>query len=282
MDIYTYNKGMDTWLCSAKPNHGAGNGRGQMRNRVFAVAAIALSALLFPTSARAFDFTPWDKILKQNTRRATFSGVGYTGFDYSGVMKSEEFDRLLSDIESFSPDRLNGGDETLAFWINTYNIFAVSLVRKHFPVNGIKDTGTVFSSVWKLPAGKVGGKPYSLNDIEHAILRPLNEPAVHFAIVCASVSCPDLRPEAYRASALREQLKSQLAEFLENPRKGMRIEPAEKKVYLSKIFGWYEKDFREGGGIIPYLNRARDGSKKIPPGFSIEYLPYRWELNTVR
>jgi hypothetical protein len=73
-----------------------------------------------------------------------------------------------------------------------------------------------------------------------------------------------------------------LAEFLENPRKGMRIEPAEKKVCLSKIFGWYEKDFREGGGIIPYLNRARDGSQKIPPGFSIEYLPYRWELNTVR
>jgi len=161
---------------------------------------------------------------EKNTRPSNYEGIGYDGFDYAAVLDSREFDKLIAGLESFSPAELRGRDESLAFWINVYNIFAVKLVRDYYPIEGIKDVGGIFSPAWIVPAGKVGGKMYTLYGIEHKILRSMNEPAIHFAIVCASVSCPDLRVEAYTASALNDQLKSQINRFLENREKGMRVD----------------------------------------------------------
>ncbi len=243
------------------------------------VAAVLVFLFSLTASAYAFDFSGWDAILKKNTRPANYGGIEYTGFDYAALRGSREFDALFAGLDSFPPSELHGRDETLAFWINVYNIFAVKLVRDHYPVAGIKDVGSLFSPVWKKPAGKVGGKSYSLDDIEQGILRPMKEPGIHFAIVCASVSCPDLRPEAYTASALKDQLKSQAVLFLANGGKGLRIDRDKMTAHLSKIFGWYEKDFDASGGVIGFIN-SRGGS--IPPGYAAEYLPYNWDLNTVR
>ena len=230
----------------------------------------------------AFDFSQWSVILRNNTRPSTYAGTEYTGLDYAAIRNSREFDKLLGSLESFSPEQLHRREEKLAFWINVYNIFAVKLVRDHFPVTGIRDIGSIFSPVWTMPVGKVGGQMYTLNDIEHEILRPMNEPAIHFAIVCASVSCPDLRPEAYTASALKDQLKSQAKRFLENKGKGMRVDREKKMVQLSMIFDWYKKDFVEAGGVIGFLNGEGGGSWSIPQGYTIKYLPYNWDLNTAR
>lgn len=246
------------------------------------IIAPLLVLFCLPAPLFAFDFSSWDALLKKNTRPAHHRGVGYAGFDYSAVRGSSEFGRLVAALEAVSPDEVRGRDETLAFWINTYNIFAVKLVCDHFPVASIKDAGSVFFPVWAKPAGKVGGKSYSLDDIEQKILRPLNEPAIHFAIVCASVSCPDLRAEAYTASALKEQLKSQTARFLENSGKGMRVDRENKTVYLSMLFDWYEKDFKNTGGVIGFLNSGPGGGRNIPPDYAIQRLPYNWDLNTVR
>jgi len=245
------------------------------------VTALFLSVCL-PTPLYAFDFSPWDAMLKKNTRPSNYAGIGYTGFDYAAILDSREFDKLVGSLESYLPEELRGREETLSFWINVYNIFAVKLVRDHFPVTGIKDVGSILSPVWKAPAGKIGGKMYSLHDIEHGILRPMNEPAIHFAIVCASVSCPDLRTEAYTASALRDQLKSQISRFLENKGKGMRLDREERTVHLSMIFDWYEKDFAGTGGIIGFLNSEWGGRRNVPPDYAIKYMPYNWDLNTVR
>lgn len=230
----------------------------------------------------AFDFGPWDVILKKNTLPSNYAGIGYTGFDYAAILKSSEFDKLVGNLESFSPEGLHGRDEAMAFWINVYNIFAVKMVRDHFPVASIKDVGSIFSSVWSMPSGKIGGKIYTLNDIENKILRPMHEPAIHFAIVCASISCPDLRAEAYTASALKDQLKSQAKRFLENGEKGMRVDREKKTVHLSMIFNWYEKDFAGAGGIIGFLNSEWGGDRNIPTGYAIKYMPYNWNLNSVR
>ena len=245
------------------------------------IAAFLLVACL-ATPLYAFDFGPWDAILKKNTRPSSYSGIGYTGFDYAAIRNSPEFDNLIAGLQSFSPGDLHGRDETLAFWINVYNIFAVKLVRDHFPLAGIKDVGSLFSPVWEVPAGNVGGKMNSLDDIEHKILRPLNEPAIHFAIVCASVSCPDLRTEAYVASGLGGQLKSQINRFLENGEKGMRVDHERKTVRLSRIFGWYKKDFAASGGIIGFLNGEWGGGRHIPPGYAVKEMRYNWDLNIVR
>ena len=230
----------------------------------------------------AFDFSQWDAILKKNTRPSNFEGIVYTGFDYAAILKSREFDKLVGGLELFSPEVLRGREEKLAFWINVYNIFAVKLVRDHCPVICIKEVGNFISPVWEVPAGKVGGRMYSLNDIEHKILRPMNEPSIHFVIVCASVSCPDLLPEAYTADALRDQLKLQTNRFLENMGKGMRVDREKKTVYLSMIFDWYEDDFKDAGGNIGFLNSEWAGSRNIPSDYAIKYLPYNWDLNTVR
>ncbi len=246
------------------------------------VIAALLVLVFFSTPLYAFDFSAWDAILKKNTRPSHYAGIKYDGFDYAAVLNSREFDKLVAGLESFSPAELRGREETLAFWINVYNIFAVKLVCDYFPIEGIKDVGGIFSPAWIVPAGKVGGRVYTLRGIEHKILRPMNEPAIHFAIVCASVSCPDLRAEAYTASALSGQLRSQTIRFLENREKGMRVDREKKTVYLSMIFKWYEGDFKEAGGIIGFLNGERGGNRNIPPDYSIKYMDYNWDLNTVR
>lgn len=245
------------------------------------ISALFLSVCL-SSPLYAFDFSQWDAILVKHTRPSNHAGIGYTGVDYAAIVNSREFDKLVAGLESFSPQELRGREEVLAFWINVYNIFAVKLVRDHFPVASIKDAGNIFFPVWSAPAGKVGGKMYTLNDIEHEILRPMNEPAVHFAIVCASVSCPDLRPEAYTAPMLKDQMKSQVSRFLENGGKGMRVNRERKTMHLSKIFAWYEKDFAGYGGIIGFLNSELGGSRNIPKGYKIKHLPYNWDLNAAR
>jgi len=246
-----------------------------------AIAALFFSVCL-PQTLYAFDFSEWDSILKKNTLLSNHAGIGFTGMDYAAILNSREFDRLVASLESFSPEELRGREETLAFWINVYNIFAVKIVREHFPVTSIKDAGSILSPVWSAPAGKVGGKMYTLNNIEHEILRPMNEPAIHFAIVCASVSCPDMRPEAYTAPMLKDQMKSQISRFLDNREKGMRIDREKKTVQLSMIFHWYEKDFTGAGGIIGFLNSEPGGNRNIPKDYKIKYLSYNWDLNAAR
>lgn len=245
------------------------------------IAALFLSVCL-PQQLYAFDFALWDAILKKNTRPSNHEGIGYIGFDYAATLNSRDFDKLVAGLASFSTGQLGGREEVMAFWINAYNIFAVKLVRENFPIICIKDVGSFISPVWDKPAGKVGGKIYSLNDIEHKILRPMNEPAIHFAIVCASVSCPDMLPEAYTPAALKNQLKSQVNRFLENKQKGMRIDRKNKTVHLSMIFDWYEKDFTPAGGIISFLNSELAGNRNIPADYAIKHLPYNWDLNVAR
>lgn len=259
----------------------AGQPRTKRRWQFPVVAALFLSAYL-PQPLYAFDFSQWDAILTRHTRPSKHAGIGYIGLDYAAILNSREFDRLVGGLESFSPDGLRGREEKLAFWINVYNIFAVKLVREHFPVTSIKEVGSIFSPVWSAPAGKVGGKMYSLNDIEHEILRPMNEPAIHFLIVCASVSCPDLRPKAYTAPMLKDQMRAQIRRFLENREKGMRSDHENRTMHVSMIFDWYQKDFKGYGGIIGFLNSELGGSRDIPADYKVEYMSYNWDLNAVR
>jgi hypothetical protein len=88
--------------------------------------------------------------------------------------------------------------------------------------------------------------------------------------------------QAYTPSALKAQLKSQVSRFLENSGKGMRVEHADRTVYLSPIFDWYEKDFDNAGGVTGFLNSDMGGRRKIPAGYSVKYMPYNWGLNVAR
>lgn len=235
-------------------------------------------------AAQAFDFSGWDALLKKNVRPTTLEGVRLNALDYARVRTDPEFKKIVSALKSFSPARLKTRDEKLAFWINVYNIMAVKMVLDHYPVKSIKDAGSLFQSVWEQPVGQVGGKKISLNDIEHKILRKMDEPRMHVAIVCASVSCPDLRREAYTAERLDAQLTDQMRRFLENWGKGMRLDSAKNRLYLSKIFSWFEGDFESRGGVLKFVKTyCPEATRKKMAGqnLKISYLNYNWNLNTL-
>ena len=223
----------------------------------------------------------WDQILKKHVKKASIDGIALNGFDYRGLLKARvRFDRFVSAISKFDPAGLRGKQEKLAFWINVYNVGAVKMVLDHPKIKSLNDIGPKKGAVWKLDALVVGGKVFSLDAIENEILRKLNEPRIHFAIVCASVSCPDMRPESYRAGKLDKQLDEQTRSFLSNPRKGMSIDAAKRRVLLTKLFEWFAGDFGGKDGVVGFL--ARYLPKDAPADwreFSIGYLEYNWNLN---
>ncbi len=200
-------------------------------------------------------------------------GVALSWVDYSGLKTDAKFDLLLDQLAVFSPQQLRGADEQMAFYINAYNILAISLVRQHWPLNSIKQAGSWYRPVWKADAGLIGNLPISLDSIEHKILRPQGDPRIHFAIVCASLSCPDLRAEPYRATLLQHQLNDQASRYINNSTKG--LQSRNNGVYLSKIFDWFEADFGGESEMVRWISRFRQPDLEQFAG----YLDYNWSVN---
>lgn len=207
----------------------------------------------------------WDELLQKYTSIGTKDGINLVAVDYSRLKQDIKFEKLLEEVKEVEIKKLEG-NELKAFWINTYNIGAVKMIIDNYPIDGIKDAGTLFRPVWKKSIIEVGDKKYSLDEIENKILRKTEDDLIHFAIVCASVSCPDLKRSAYRGRDLNRQLMEQKMKFLDEKNKG--VYTVGDTIYISKIFKWYKDDF---GNIRKYLDISE--KKKI------KYLNYNWELN---
>jgi len=179
------------------------------RAGVALVLALALApALAAPTTSTAetSDFPAYSSLFGELLEQYTKAAPGKLGtrVDYPGLLKEARWKQLVGQLASVDPAALETRSQRLAFWINAYNILAIDLVLGRYPVASIRDIGSFFSPVWKAEAGRIGGKARSLAEIEHEILRPLGEPRIHAAIVCASVSCPDLRREPFEPALDRE------------------------------------------------------------------------------
>lgn len=161
-------------------------------------------------------------------------------------------------------------EEQMAFWINAYNAFTIDLILDHYPVSSIMrlDGG----KTWDVRRIPIGGKKYSLNQIENDILRPrFKDPRIHFAINCAARSCPPLLNRAYTAAQLDSLLDARTRAFINNSAYNSL---GAKSVKISRIFEWYAADF---GGVIGFLNRYSD--KKIRSSAVVQYQEYDWGLN---
>jgi hypothetical protein len=234
------------------------------------------------SNTQAFDFSGWDVLIKKHVEPKTIDGVLINSVDYINLKKDPLFSGLAAKLKSFPLENLGSDKSKLTYWINVYNILAAKIITDNYPLKSIKDAGSLFKSVWKKPAGILGGKQYSLNDIEHKILRNMNEPRIHVAIVCASVSCPDLRLEVYTVDKLDEQLDDQMRLFLRSREKGMRFDEQNKQVYLSLIFKWFAEDFENHGGVVQYIGKyitAEENSFLNYPKIKISYLDYNWKIN---
>ncbi len=225
-------------------------------------------------AAQEPDWKYYAEVLKSVTQGEK-NGTPLALVDYAALKKSGLVDKVYQQISAYPVTSLKGKDETLAFYINTYNILALKTVVDHWPLESIKDVGSFFKPVWGKEAGKIGGNTVSLDDIENNKIRPMGEPRIHLAIVCASVSCPDLRNEPYTATTLNKQLDEQANAFLRNDKKGLHI--AQDEIIVSKIFKWFKKDFEKVGGVEVFIRGYR---ADLPVAYEIDAdIDYDWSVN---
>jgi len=195
------------------------------------------------------------------------------GVDYRGIIKNRK--RLNTYLETLS-ENLPKEDWTkqdkLAYWMNTYNAFTIKLIINNYPTKSIKD----IKNAWDSRFFKLGEKWYSLSDIEHKILRKMNDPRIHFGINCASYSCPQLHNKAFTANNVNDELNHLAHQFI-NDKQHNTI--SEDSIQLSKIFQWYAKDFKTEGSLIDYLNKYSDIT--IKPNAKKSFKKYDWSLNEV-
>jgi hypothetical protein len=222
----------------------------------------------------------YGELLAHHTRATT--DVAGTRVDYAALRGDPNWQALLASLAAAPEPRER--DARLAHWINAYNILAIDMVVRHFPVASIRDVGSLLRPVWKRDAGRAGGRMLSLDEIEHGILRPLGEPRIHVAIVCASTSCPSLAREPYRAERLDAQLDAAARGFVGNSHKGARV--AARSLRLSPIFDWFGGDFAASGGVLAFVRRhaapeLREAIEKLGPEPELEWFDYDWSLNGI-
>lgn len=217
----------------------------------------------------------WSKLLKKHVSED--GQVNYKGF----IRDKDHLEKYLDLLSANPPDKDEWSEnEQLAYWINAYNAFTVKLIADNYPVESIQDLHPTLmipgiNTVWHKKFFKIGGKEASLDEIEHRILRKqFDESRIHFAINCASFSCPVLRNEAYQADKLDRQLNEQAIRFINDPG---RNKIRSGQVEISKIFSWFRRDFTKNGSLIDFLNRH--SKVKISSNAKISYMDYDWSLN---
>lgn len=250
----------------------------------FCVLTFKISAQYFPDNIHN-EFT---EILKSNVKNGKV--------DYKNLCKNKRFESYLSVLSSTDPFSLKSENEKLAFWINAYNAFTLKIVCDNYPVESIVDIGSgglvvgnvLGTTVWDKNFITINKKKYSLNDIEHKIIREkFKEPRIHFALVCASISCPPLRNEAFTAENLDEQLNDQAKTFLNDKSKNV-FDLNKRVAKISKVLDWYGDDFAGNDEeLLRYLSKylppkIADDLKNYTGKWKIDYLDYNWNLNEVK
>ena len=207
--------------------------------------------------------------------------VDSTGMvNYNGIRENpyrfDEYFRFIEDISPKShPSYFKTKDDEMAYWINAYNAITVKIMLANPSVSSILDMSSFLIFKKKF---KVGGEKISLNKIEHKILRKeFDDPRIHFAINCASISCPPLGNRIFLGETLDSQLHEKTSSFISD-RTNVNINHKEKTIYLSKIFKWFKRDF---GDVVLFVSEylSENESYDIIKNYRVEYIDYDWGLN---
>jgi len=233
-------------------------------------------------SISAIDHSVFDAQLKKYVDEN--GDVNYTDWRNNDKQALQTYLESYASADRNKPAALN---HQLAFWINAYNALTIHGILDKYPTSSIRNhTAKVFGyNIWKDLKVTVGDAAYSLDQIEHEILRHMGEPRIHFAIVCASHSCPKLLNEAFDAHNLDDQLAQNATDFFANP-ENFTLDGT--KVKLSSIMDWFGEDFGSNTAevlesIIDYL--PEDDADVISDAdfnLKVSYLPYSWKLNDLK
>jgi hypothetical protein len=249
-------------------------------SRTLVVALLALAC-----AARAeecLDLGLYGSVLQANTK--SVSELEGTRVDYAALRLSPQWADVVKSLALCDPAKQTTREQQLAFWINAYNVLAIDLVATHWPIESIKDIGSFLFPVWGRTAGQIHGVAYTLDEIEQGKLRPLGDPRIHAAIVCASRSCPSLAREPYTAEEVDAELDAAFARFVADPRKGFVIQREPATVRLSSIFKWFAEDFDKQGGALSMIGRYlnvedRAWLEQNARTARREYMSYDWHVN---
>ena len=228
------------------------------------------------------DHGTWDALLQRYVDNRGM--VDYTAWNAnaSDVELLDNYLATLSEASLSEPTSRNG---QLAYWINAYNAVTIKGILREYPTSSIRNhTAKVFGyNIWDDLLLHVGDRRFSLNQIEHDLLRKMREPRIHFAIVCASIGCPKLMNRAYTGAELDAQLAQNTRDFFADPGK-FRYDVGTNRIQISPILQWFGEDFGPDmrarlATIAPYL--PDDASRRLARSgrATVSYLEYDWNLN---
>jgi hypothetical protein len=249
--------------------------------------AIGALAVLTGCSTVPTSFNPLNPIPAAGFSHKVFgevlgSHVRDGAVDYPGIQSDDRLSVYLAQLDRVDPNGFATRGERLAFWINAYNAFAIKgILDRYSPAS--------YAGRYRYFIGqnyRVGGETINLYDLERKVLvDQFHEPLIHFAIVCASTSCPKLHPWVYQPDQLDGQLDRVARAFINDPTRN-RFDREKKVAWLSMIFNWFEDDFaRAAGSVQAYVARYVDdrelAEEMRQSHYWIEYLEYDWSLNGI-
>ncbi|PAY17324.1 hypothetical protein CKO51_22125 [Rhodopirellula sp. SM50] len=232
----------------------------------------------------SIDHSSWNTLLEKYVD--SDGRVDYKRWHASGPDQT-----LLDDyLEHLSTASIAADEKTtqvhrLAFWINAYNALTLKGILREYPTTSIRNhTPKLWGyHIWHDLKLHVGHQPFSLDEIEHQVLRKMDEPRIHFAIVCASIGCPRLLNEAYVPERVDEQLTTNAKDFFSRSQ-NFRHDVSGKRFYLSAILKWFGEDFGDGQSevlrrIAGWLPDSTAQRAALGNAVSVAYLDYNWQLN---
>ena len=236
---------------------------------LYVIAVLSYFAI---SSANAASYQLFDQVLKAHVK---------DGFvDYPAIKANARFQQYLDYLADADPESFASRDEKLAFWINAYNALTIKGILDGLSPDGFFSRVTFFTTDYTL-----AGRQIDLYDLEQQIIIPLGEPRIHFAIVCASSSCPKLISEAYTANRLDQQLDQNTRSFINNESKN-KFDKTYQTARISKIFDWFDQDFKAGAKTVQqYIGKYVDdpvvAKGLLSNEYQIFYSSYDWSLNGI-
>ena len=211
------------------------------------------------------------------SKYVTKSGVKYAAWKGNAA----DVAALEQVTDGVAKDTVPGSkNEKLAFYINAYNANILAEVLKLYPIESVTKVGGLPFSFFTSKRITIAGEKMSFNHLEKDVVRPLGEPRVHFALNCASASCPPLRDKAYAGGKLDADLDAMTAPFVNTNPKGIQVSDGGKVANVSKIFDWYKEDFQKAGSTVGFINKYR--KEPLDKDAKISFQEYDWSLNAAK
>jgi hypothetical protein len=234
--------------------------------------AVCLGFLLFSQAASA---AGWEETYASLlSKYVTAKGLRYAAWKANAA----DLQALAGVTEEIGKTQPSGDrNAKLAFHINAYNAWVLRRVLDAYPTKSVRDVAPLFGFFTR-DSIIFAGKKTSLNKLEKEnIIKGFHESRVHFALNCASASCPPLLAEPYTGAKLDAQLDRQTGAFLNGNPLAIKLSDGGKKAEVSKIFDWYKDDFKPAGGTIGFINKYRKA--KLAEDTAISFQEYNWNLN---